>query len=136
KNDAHPAHPADPVALPYEGTDKMRKYTLGTLLAAALLPVLLVITPAAAATTLTVYDHQSHFRFDSTTQTFSFNGTLHTDSRQGPVVGHAHVSCTFTSGHQAACTATATFDGQGQIFIAGSINTNKNHFFIPITGGN
>jgi hypothetical protein len=115
----------------------MRRYLLASVVAAALLPVLAIASPASAATsTITVYDHQSHFRMTSTG--FSFNGTLHADSRSGPVVGNVKVSC---SGPRKAttCNATATFsgaDGNGQIFASGTFNSNKNHFFIPITGGN
>jgi opacity protein-like surface antigen len=115
----------------------MRRYLLASVVAAALLPVLAIASPASAATqTITVYDHQSHYRF--TDDSFSFNGTLHADSRNGPVVGSVKVSC---SGPRKAttCDATATFsgaDGNGQIFVHGTFNGNKNHFFIPITGGN
>jgi hypothetical protein len=100
-------------------------------------PSLAIAAPASATSTITVYDHQSHFRSSSTG--FTFNGTLHADGRHGPIVGSAKVSCTFGSGKDVTCTATATFsgaDGNGQIFVAGTFNKNKNHFFLPITGGN
>lgn len=112
------------------------RYTFATLAAAAFVPILVLMTPASASQDITVYDHQSHFRFDTATQTFSFNGTLHLDGRHGTVVGSVKVRCTELAGHQMACTATATFTAQGQIFVSGNANSNKDHFFLPITGGN
>ena len=59
--------------------------------------------------------------------------------RHGPIVGSIKVSCTHVSGHLWNCNATATFTspstGIGEIFVSGTVNLNKNHFFIPITGG-
>ena len=116
----------------------MRRYLLASVVAAGLLPVLAIASPASAtASTITVYDHQSHFRSSETS--FSFNGTLHADGRHGPVVGSAKVACTIVTPKDVTCSATATFsgaDGNGQIFVSGTFNGNKNHFFLPITGGN
>ena len=116
----------------------MRRYLLASVVAAALLPVLALASPASAATsTITVYDHQSHFRM-TTTGGFSFNGTLHADGRHGTIVGSVRVSCEPAGGKNVSCSATATFagaDGNGQIFVSGTFNGNKNHFWLPITGG-
>jgi hypothetical protein len=117
----------------------MRRFMLASVAAAALLPVLVIASPASAATqTITVYDHYSHFR-TTATGGFTYNGTLHQDSRSGPVVGTVKVHCEPAGGKYLNCEATATFSGaagNGQIFVAGTINGNKNHFFVPITGGN
>ena len=115
----------------------MRRYAFLTILAAAVLPVLAIAGPASAATsTIVVYDHQSHFQ--GTDTSFSFNGTLHQDGRHGTIVGSVKVSCWQVSGKDVTCDATATFsgaDGNGQIFVSGTFNGNKNHFYLPITGG-
>ena len=117
----------------------MRRYLLASVVAAALLPVLAIASPAsAAAQTITVYDHTSHYR-PTSTGGFTFNGTMHADSRSGPVVGNVKVHCEPAGGKNETCEATATFSGQfgnGQIFVLGTFNGNKNHFFLPITGGN
>jgi hypothetical protein len=107
-----------------------------TTLAVAAIAPLALATPAFAGSDITVFDHQSHFRFDDATSTFTFNGVLHSDGRHGEVLGSAKVSCVEMPNHLQHCTATATFTGQGQIFIDGTVNKNKTHFFIPITGGN
>ena len=117
----------------------MRRYLLASVVAAALLPVLAIASPASAATsTVTVFDHQSHFRMTSGGG-FTFNGTMHADGRHGTVVGHVKVDCEPAGGKLLTCDATATFagiDGAGQIFVLGTINGNRNHFFLQITGGN
>jgi hypothetical protein len=116
----------------------MRRYLLGSVVAAALLPVLAIAGPATAATsTITVYDHQSHFR-STDSGGFTFNGTLHEDGRHGTVVGSVKVACEPAGGKNVTCDATATFagdDGNGTITVSGTFNGNKNHFFLPITGG-
>jgi hypothetical protein len=107
-----------------------------TFAAAALAPLALATPAFASGSTIVVFDHQSHFRFDNSSQTFTFNGVLHMDGRHGEILGSAKVSCVELPNHQQHCTATATFTGQGQIFVEGTVNSNKVHFFLPITGGN
>jgi hypothetical protein len=115
----------------------MRRYLLASVVAAALLPVLAIASPASAASTITVYDHTSHYGTTSSGG-FTFNGTLHQDSRSGPIVGSVKVQCDPAGGKNIHCTATATFsgaDGNGTISVDGTVNGNKNHFWLPITGG-
>jgi hypothetical protein len=109
------------------------------LAAAALVPALLAApvfaSPALASTDQVVYVHESHFRFDPATSTYTFNGVLHDDGRHGPVVGSLKVSCVLLPAHMQHCTATATLTDQGQLFVDGTVNSNKDHFFLQITGG-